>query len=69
MAPLARWAKMDSPVKPANDDGAGGTEGARASTPPLSPSGLTGGSMSPPARGTQMDSPVKPANDRRETRT
>ena len=63
MSPPARWAEMDSPVKPANDEGAGGTEGARASTRPPSPSGLTGGSMSPPARWTQMDSPVKPAND------
>ena len=34
-----------------------------AATPPLSPSGLTGGSMAPPARWVEMDSPVKPAND------
>ena len=59
----ARWVEMDSPVKPANDDGVSGTEGARAPTQPPSPSGLTGGSMARPARWTEMDSPVKPAND------
>ena len=63
MARSACWTAMDSPVKPANDDGVSGTEGARAPPQPLSPSGLTGGSMMPPARWTQMDSPVKPAND------
>ena len=61
----ARWTKMDSPVKPANDDEAGRMEGVRACiTPSPSPSGLTGGSMGPPARWTQMESPVKPANDK-----
>ena len=63
MARSACWTAMDSPVKPANDEEAGGTEGARAPPQPPSPSGLTGGSMVPPARWTQMDSPVKPAND------
>ena len=63
MSPPVRWTKMDSPVKPANDEEAGGMEGARASPPPASPSGLTGGSMGPPARWAQMDSPVEPAND------
>ena len=33
MAPPARWTAMDSPVKPANDEEAGGTEGARAPPP------------------------------------
>ena len=61
MAPPARWGDMDSPVKPANDDGVSGTEGARAPPPPPSPSGLTGGSMTPPARWVEMESPVKPA--------
>ena len=32
MVPPARWATMDSPVKPANDDGVSGTEGARTPT-------------------------------------
>ena len=66
MAPSARWTTMDSPVKPANDEGRGrhgGSRHAHHPTSPLSPSGLTGGSISPPARWTQMDSPVKPAND------
>ena len=35
MSPPARWTAMDSPVKPANDGGAGGTEGARAPPPPI----------------------------------
>ena len=35
----------------------------QTSTPPPSPSGLTGGPISPPARWTQRESPVKPAND------
>ena len=63
MFPPARWTQMDSPVKPAND--AGGWEPVlrHASTPPPSPSGLTGGSISPSARWTQRESPVKPAND------
>ena len=63
MAPPARWTEMDSPVKPANDDEAGGTEGARTPTQPPSPSGLTGGSIYPSARWISMESPVKPATD------
>ena len=63
MAPPARWTEMESPVEPANDDGAGGTEGAYAPAQPPSPSGLTGGSMMPPARWAEMESPVEPAND------
>ena len=63
MAPAARWTKMDSPVKPANDDGEWGPVLRHASTSPVSPSGLTGGSISPPTRWTQMESPVEPADD------
>ena len=69
MAPPARWAQMDSPVKPANDAEIEGETGAMScAIPPPSPSGLTGGSMAPPARWTTMDSPVKPANDKRSGR-
>ena len=64
MSPPARWPEMDSPVKPANDAGECGAGVApRLHLTPLSPSGLTGGSISPPARWTQRESPVKPAND------
>ena len=63
MSPPARWTEMDSPVESANDAGEWGPVLRHAPTPPLSPSGLTGGSMTPPARWTEMDSPVKPAND------
>ena len=65
MAPPARWGQMESPVKPANDDGAGRgrTEAMPCPHPTASPAGLTGGSMAPFARWGQMDSPVKPAND------
>ena len=65
MAPLARWTQMDSPVELANDEEVG-RDGSHTTPPtqPLSPSGLTGGSMAPPARWTPMDSPVKPANDK-----
>ena len=35
MARPARWGQMDSPVKPANDDGAGrGPDGSHATPPP-----------------------------------
>ena len=67
MVPPARWAAMDSPVKPANDEGGGARpEPCDTPTQQPSPSGLTGGSMVPPARWATMDSPVKPANDERE---
>ena len=66
MGPSVRRPKMDSPVKPANDEGGRARpEPCDTPTQQPSPSGLTGGSISPPARWTQMDSPVKPANDER----
>ena len=63
MFPSARWPEMDSPVEPANDAGECGAGVASRLHLPLSPSGLTGGSISPSARWTQRESPVKPAND------